>query len=112
MARLQPTALESALLEEFHTLYAKDGFPNPREITLVNRENTGGGRYVELSVPSANMCRDGHLDLGGKYINMEGVPNGMMAVILVSRRQPSLLEIAVYGDHSWDGVERQWGLKG
>jgi len=111
MKTIEPTALESALLREFHALYRKDGFPDPQMIVLTKRENTGGGRYVDLSSPNAHLTSDGYLDLGGKYIEMEGVRNGMMAVVLVSEGSPSLLEITVYGGDAWDGRERQWTLK-
>jgi hypothetical protein len=109
--QLQPTALESALLNEFHTLYAREGFPHPEQVSLLSRENTGGGRYVDLSSPGAAMKRDGYLDLGGKFIQIDGVPNGLMAVVLISDGQPKILELTVYGGDHWDGAERQWALK-
>jgi len=57
------------------------------------------------------MAQDGYLDLGGKYIDIGGVPNGMMAVVLISKGQPKVLEITVYGGDNWDGNEREWALK-
>ena len=110
-AQLQPTALESALLDTFHALYAKDGFPHPKQILLMSRNNTGAGRYVELSASGSEMKRDGYLDLGGKFIEIEGVPNGMMAVVLVASGTPQILELTVYGGDGWDGTERTWAIK-
>jgi hypothetical protein len=55
---------------------------------------------------------DGHLDLGGKYIRMSGVPHGLMAVVAVRGGKPVQLEIVVYGDVSWDGLERTWAIAG
>jgi hypothetical protein len=109
--QLQPTALESALLAEFHSLYSSDGFPPPAHVALTSRDNTGGGRYVGMSAPGAHINRDGYLDLGGKFIEIEGVPNGMMAVVLVEGGKPKVLELTVYGGDKWDGNERSWALK-
>jgi hypothetical protein len=109
--QLQPTELESALLREFHTLYARQGFPHPEQISLLSRKNTGGGRYVNLSSAGAAIMRDGHLDLGGKFVEIDGVPNGLMAVVLISDGQPNILELTVYGGDHWDGTERKWVLK-
>lgn len=110
-APLAPTTLESALLSEFHTLYAEEGFPRPKDIAILSRDNTGGGCYVALSSPGAAMTRDGYIDLGGKYIAIEGVPNGMMAVVLIREGRPTILELTVYGGQHWDGVERPWAVK-
>lgn len=110
-SQLQPTALESALLDEFHALYAKDGFPDPQQIGLMSRDNTSCGRYVELSASGAAMKRNGYLDLGGKYIEIEGVPNGMMAVVLITEGHPKVLELTAYGGDNWDGTECRWALK-
>jgi hypothetical protein len=110
-SQLQPTALESALLDTFHALYAKDGFPHPKQISLVSRDNTGAGRYVELSVSGSEMKHDGYLDLGGKFIEIEGVSDGMMAVVFITDGAPKILELTVYGGEGWDGIERPWAIK-
>jgi hypothetical protein len=110
-AQLHPTPLESALLNEFHALYGSEGFPRPEQVSLLSRQNTGGGRYVDLSSPSTAMNRDGYLDLGGKFVEIDGVPNGLMAVVLISDGQPKILELTVYGGDHWDGAERRWALK-
>ena len=99
------------MLKEFHALYGDNGFPNPSEISIRRREHTGGGRYVELATARSTSCPDGYLDLGGKFISIEGVPNGMMAVVLIARGRPSILEITVYGGDAWDGRETEWALK-
>jgi hypothetical protein len=40
--------------------------------------------------------RDGFYDLGGRFIEMEGVPNGLMAVVRVLKGVPVEIEVAVY----------------
>jgi hypothetical protein len=102
--------LEAALLREFHHLYSFKGFPDPASIFIAGRSNTGAGRYVELRTLAAPMPDSGYLDLGGKFIEMEGVSTGMMAVILVRDGKPVEIEIAVYGNAPWDGEEREWSI--
>jgi hypothetical protein len=102
--------LESALLTEFHVLYQNRGFPHPSKVLVVGRENTGAGRYVKLHTAEPPMSESGYLDLGGKFISMDGVPYGLMAVVDVSDGRPSEIEIAVYGEFDWDGEERSWSI--
>ena len=112
MSSLEPTSLESALFREFHVLYSQDGFPPPQEISILKRENTGAGRYLTLSSTRASGLEDGYLDLGGKFIEMQGIPNGMMAVAIIANGSVTQLEIAVYGGDPWDGSERSiWAIK-
>ena len=54
---------------------------------------------------------NGHLDLAGQYIEMTGIPNGLMAVVLIADGCPCQTEIAVYGGDSWDGEERRWTIE-
>jgi hypothetical protein len=53
---------------------------------------------------------DGYLDLAGRFIEMDGIPNGLMAVVRIKDGQPDQLEIAVYGDTPWDGQEHRWSI--
>jgi|CXWL01.1.fsa_nt_gi hypothetical protein len=110
MKLLTPTPLEFALLRTFYDLHGAHGFPPPEEISVRNRENTGAGRYVDLNVEEDSELEDGYLDLGGQFIEMEGVPSGLMAVVLIKDRRPYQIEIAVYGDDPWDGHERRWSI--
>jgi hypothetical protein len=41
---------------------------------------------------------------------MKGLPNGMMAVVLVKDEHLTTLELTVYGGDSWDGEEREWKI--
>ena len=41
---------------------------------------------------------------------MKGVPNGMMAVVLLKGGRIKLLELTVYGGDFWDGEEREWRI--
>lgn len=110
MKMLDPSPLERALLRTFHKLYGDRGFPAPDRIRVCSRENTGAGRYLDLHVEVETELDDGYLDLGGQFIEMEGVPSGLMAVVHVTDHRPDQLEIAVYGDDPWDGQERQWSI--
>ncbi len=110
MKMLDPSPLEAALLKIFHELYGDRGFPAPDMIRVRSRENTGAGRYLDLHVQVESKLDDGYLDLGGQFIEMEGVPNGLMAVVHIKNHRPDQLEIAVYGDDPWDGQERQWSI--
>lgn len=102
--------LESALLTVFHKEYRERGFPSPTEVRVISRENTGAGRYSKLSSTAHISGPDGVLDMNGKYIQMEGLPHGMAAVVSIRRGAIDQLEIAVYGEESWDGVERRWSI--
>lgn len=109
MRFLEPTPLESALLQTFHELYGALGFPSPKCMHVCRRDNTGAGRFVDLdSEVGESELDDGYLDLGGRFIEMEGIPNGLMAVVRIKDRRPDQLEIAVYGNDPWDGEERPW----
>lgn len=110
MKVLDLSPLEAALLRVFHELYGARGFPSPEGIRVRKRENTGAGRYVDLDVETDSQLEDGYLDLGGQFIEMEGVPHGLMAVVHVRDHRPDQLEIAVYGNDPWDGHERKWSI--
>jgi len=110
MKATNQTALETALLDRFHQLYRAKGFPLADLVNVVRRENTGGGRYADLECDAAVQVDDGYLDLAGGFVEMEGLPNGMMAVVLVKRGRLRLLELTVYGGDSWDGEERAWKM--
>jgi hypothetical protein len=108
---LSTSPLESRLLTEFHNLHHQRGFPDPRTITVIGRDNTGAGRYVTLQCLDPCEMEDGYLDLGGRFVEMPGVAAGLMAVVRVSGGRPAELEIAVFGEAHWDGEERQWTIK-
>jgi hypothetical protein len=108
---MEPTRLESALLNLFHELHANVGFPPPSDIAIVSRENTGGGRYVALRVARNTEIPDGYYDMGGRLIEMPGIPNGLMAVARVTDGVLAEIEIAVYGGDHWDGSEQEWTFK-
>ncbi len=108
---LDPTPLEAALLKVFHELYGVRGFPTPEQVRVRRRENTGAGRFVDLEAEVLDSeLGDGYLDLGGHFIEMEGIPNGLMAVVRITDGRPEQLEIAVYGNDPWDGQEREWSI--
>lgn len=110
MSNVQLSAMERAVLQAFYEAYAETGFPPPDKVAVRRRENTGGGRYVELDSEANLNIEDGYLDLPGRFIRMSGVPNGLMAIVAVEDSRLAQLEFAVYGEDSWDGEERTWAI--
>jgi hypothetical protein len=110
MNALQITGLEGAVLDCFHRLYQGDGFPPTNSIRVLQRKNTGAGRYVELESDQQVELDDRYIDMSGHFIEMSGLPSGMMAVVLVKGRRIQALELTVYGGDSWDGEEREWKI--
>ena len=104
------SSLEYGTLRVFHEMYGSVGFPAPQDIAVVRRESTGAGRYVELKCDASLTIGDGFLDLGGRYIEMSGVANGLMAVVSVDGGAVTQLEFSVYGNQVWDGQEREWSI--
>jgi len=107
---IDQSALETAVLERLHEVHRAVGFPPAKSIRVLRRENTGGGRYVDIDADAEVQMNDGYLDLGGGFIEMEGLPSGMMAVALVQNRRLKVLEFTVYGGDTWDGKERGWKI--
>jgi hypothetical protein len=110
MNMIPQSALETAVLERLHQLYRAEGFPPAKSMRVLRRENTGSGRYVEIECDVPVQLEDGYVDLGGSYIEMQGLPSGMMAVVLVKARRVKQLEFTVYGGDSWNGEETPWKL--
>jgi hypothetical protein len=110
MTTLHLSSLEKAMLDYFHQLYESNGFPPVSAIRVLQRKNTGGGRYVDLESNQKVQLDDGYIDLGGRFIEMKGIPNGMMAVVLVKDGRVRFLELAVYGGYFWNGDEREWKI--
>ncbi len=104
------TPLETAVLDRFHQIYQAKGFPSVESISILRRENTGGGRYVYLQCDAPVPLGDGYIDLGGSFIEMRGLPNGLMAVVLVKGGRLEVLEFTVYGGDFWDGEETEWKI--
>jgi len=105
-----PTPFELAILQVFYDEYHALGFPSPDVVKVSARKNTGVGRYVSLVTNAKLTCDDNYLDMGGKFIEMEGVSNGLMAIISVVNSTLDELEIATYGNNSWNGDERCWKI--
>jgi hypothetical protein len=74
------------------------------------RENTGSGRYVDLDCAETTQLDDGYLDLSGRFVEMSGVPDGLMAVARIKDHRVQQIEISVYGEDPWDGEERDWKI--
>jgi hypothetical protein len=104
------TPLEFSILQVFYEEYGMQGFPPPGAISVNARKNTGAGRIISLETKIRVHCHDGYLDMGGRFIEMEEVSNGLMAVVSIVHAELDQLEIATYGDESWDGEERGWRI--
>jgi hypothetical protein len=102
--------LEAAVAAKLYDLYRDRGFPSPDRLFVQRRENTGSGRYVDLEPVESQRLEDGYLDLGGSFIELSGVPNGLMAVARIRNSRLDQIEISVYGDDPWDGEERAWKI--
>ena len=106
----QASPLETALLAAFHEIYKDRGFPPPDRVHVRRRENTGSGRYVDLESTDMTQLDDGYVDMSGRFIEMAGVPNGLMAVARIKDHRVQQIEISVYGEDPWDGEERDWKI--
>jgi hypothetical protein len=110
MESTQLSPLEAALVTVFHELYGDRGFPVASSVRVQRRENTGAGRYVDIVADNRVALDDGPVDLGGRYIKMSGVAIGLMAVAHIKNHRVHQIEIAVYGDAPWDGLEGNWSI--
>ena len=110
MNTIARSVLETAVLDRFHQLFKAQGFPPAESIKVLRRENAGGGRYTDLESDASLQLNDGYIDLGGSFVEMTGLPNGMMAVVLVKDGRLKTLEFTVYGGDHWNGEEREWKL--
>jgi hypothetical protein len=110
MCAYKQTSLETAILDRLHELHMGIDFPAAKTIRVLRRENTGGGRYLDLESDALVRAENGYLDLGGSFIEMTGLRNGMMAVALVKDRRLTTLELTVYGGDRWDGEEHEWKI--
>jgi hypothetical protein len=106
----QFSQMEQGVLGAFHDKFHMVGFPAPSKIAILARRNTGAGRYLDLESTSLLQVEDGYLDLGGRFLRIPGVENGLMAVVAVEGGQLRQLEISVYGEQPWDGSECGWTI--
>lgn len=102
------TGMESALLRRFWELYGSYGFPVPDQVIFVGRKDTGGGRYLTLASDSELHMKDGYYDLGGAFVELDCLQDGLMAVVAVENSRLRCLEITPYGDVGWNGDEAGW----
>lgn len=110
MREIEQSALEAAVLGRLHVMHGGLGFPPANMVRVLRRESTGCGRYVDIESDAEIEVENGYLDLGGSFIEMEGVANGIMAVALVHNRRLTELEFSTYGGDAWNGDERRWKI--
>lgn len=110
IVRGAPTKLEAALLHRIYERNEDRGFPDPVTLRVARRDNTGGGRYVFFEQTPLFPEEDALMGSGNeyKYVEMSGVPSGLMAYAKVKQHRLEYLEIFVNGDGFWDGTERDW----
>ena len=77
-------------------------------LQVKRRENTGAGRYTYFDDQVKQGLPDGTYTAQGKLLQMDGVRDGLAFMVDVTGGLINYLEIAVYGNESWDGVERTW----
>jgi len=66
--------------------------------------------YIELDDEAAQPLPDGTFAAQGRLLEMDGVPSGLAVLADVSGGRINHLELAVYGNEGWDGVERPWRI--
>lgn len=79
-------------------------------LRVKKRENSGAGRYTYLEDQHKQALIDGIYTAQGKLLEMVGVPSGMAFLIYVSAGLINFIELAVYGNEGWDGIERPWRI--
>ena len=102
----------SPLEQAVVALVAAENWPGFRTdgLHVKRRENSGAGRYTYLEDPYKQALPDGIYAAQGKLLEMVGVPSGMAFLIDVSDGLINFIELAVYGNEGWDGVEREWSV--
>lgn len=82
-------------------------------IEVLSRDNTGAGRFVyfrsnirqdKLPVP------DGVYSAGDKYIKCEELEYGLGFSVTIEKGAAVMIEIATYGNYSWDGDENKCSI--
>lgn len=101
--------LERALVE----LVAAENWPDFRvdALQVKRRENTGAGRYTYFEDSGNQRLPDGTYTAQGRFLQMQGIRDGLAFLVDVSAGVINYLEIAVYGNEGWDGVERMWEIR-
>jgi hypothetical protein len=102
------TQMERTILE----LVSAENWPGFRldGIVVVRRENTGAGRFTYLQDLNRQPLQDGTYGAQERLLELEGVRDGAAFVVDVTNNTIGHIEIAVYGNESWDGVERGWRI--
>jgi hypothetical protein len=91
---------------EYYKAFGEEGFAAPDEIEVVRRENSGAGRFVELSAPQPTQLAGRICDLP-LLVEMEAIEGGLGVVLFLEDGRPDMLELFTFvGD--WDGEERPW----
>ena len=103
LSTLERTLVELVASENWHDFRVD-------ALRVTRRVNTGAGRYTYFEDMLKQVLRDGTYTAQGKLLQMDGVRDGLAFVVDVSGGVINYLEMAVYGNESWDGVERQWQI--
>jgi hypothetical protein len=102
------TQMERTILE----LVSAENWPGFRTdgVVVVRRENTGAGRFTYLQDLNHQLLQDGTYGVQERLLELEGVRDGAAFVVDVTSKTVRHIEIATYGNESWDGVERGWRI--
>ena len=104
----EPTDLERAVVE----VVARENWGEFRTdaLRVVNRENTGAGRYTYLADEREQALTDGSYSAQGRMIELRGVRNGLGFVVEVVNSRISHIELFAFGNDEWDGSESDWKI--
>lgn len=102
------TPLETDVLHALHTEFEDAGFPSPDRIAAVEGENTGTGRFTDLA-SEAVIAQPSPCALSW-IIRMDGLQHGLGALVFLADGKMQTLELHLWGDDGWDGVERPWEI--
>ena len=95
-------------------LTAEENWPGFRldGLKVTKRDNTGAGRYTYLEDAHAQQLVDGDYSAQYRWVDMDGIVNGMGWIVAVSDRKLLYIDIHTFGNITWDGVERPWRIRG
>jgi hypothetical protein len=101
--QLKPNDFEVAILERL--AHKEPSIRRSLErLHVLSREFTGVGAFTKFK------CDDSAADTTERVVGLDdlimmpGVPNGMIAELVLKGGQPQCLEVCTFGDDHWDGV--------
>lgn len=110
MTNLGQTPLEAELLRLFHERHRDKGFPPPKEVEVMGRQNTGFGRFVDLKANARVESEKRTLFIEKCDVLIPTLLNDhLFAIIFLKDHKISLLELSTNGE-VWDGNEEGYSI--